>query len=42
MFFILHHSAFWHVFTLPEESVEVAQCVDRLREKKNCSKVKKA
>jgi hypothetical protein len=33
MFFILRHSAFWHEFTLPEESVEVAQHVDRLSEK---------
>jgi len=43
MFFILRHSAFLHVFTLPEESVEFAQHVDRLSEEnKKCSKVKKA
>ena len=35
MFFILCHSAFWHVFTLPEESMEVAQHVDGLSDKKN-------
>jgi hypothetical protein len=34
MFLILHNSAFWHVFTLPEESVDVAQHEHRLSEKK--------
>jgi hypothetical protein len=30
---ILCQSAFWHVFTLPEESVEVVQLADRLSER---------
>jgi len=37
MFFILCHSAFWHVFTLSEESMEVAQNVDKLSDKKKCA-----
>jgi hypothetical protein len=42
MFCILHCSAFWHGFTLPEESVEVAQHVDRLFEKKRVQSVEES